>query len=74
MSQERMDAIAAAGFKAQNIATLLIWAGNAAGQACFEPTKERLSALGCAIQWAGGELSRLSDEITNGIDELEGQS
>jgi hypothetical protein len=68
MSQERMDKIAAAGFKVQNLATLLTWAGNAAGQTCFEATSERLSALGFAIQWAGEELSRLSDEITNAAD------
>ncbi|MBB2170460.1 hypothetical protein HLH36_19370 [Gluconacetobacter aggeris] len=74
MSQERMDRIAAAGFKAQNIATLLIWAGNAAAQTCFEPTVERMGLYGHAIQWAGEELSRLSDEITTGIEELEGRS
>ncbi|MBB2199366.1 MAG: hypothetical protein ABF479_09510 [Gluconacetobacter sp.] len=73
MSQERIDSIAAAGFKVQNLATLLAWAGNAAGQVCFEATGERLSAFGFAIQWAGEELSRLSEEITTGIEMVERQ-
>ncbi|GBQ82283.1 hypothetical protein AA13595_0880 [Gluconacetobacter johannae DSM 13595] len=68
MSQKRMDAIAAAGFKVQNLATLLIWAGNAAGQTCFEATQERLSHLGFAMQQAGEELFRLSEEITDAAD------
>ncbi|GAN55454.1 hypothetical protein [Tanticharoenia sakaeratensis] len=54
----RIDAIDQAALELSHLGALLEWTGHAVTIADIELEGPGLSRLGCALQWAGGEIER----------------
>lgn len=74
-AQARLEKIEELTIGLSSLATLIEWAGTAASQVCLHPTSQNLSAFGCAMQWAGKQVERMSDDIREeAIDERHASS